>query len=36
VKRQRDLDNEEGKYYLHHEQIDSLPAEFNNIANITQ
>jgi len=35
VKRQRDLDNEENKFYLHHEQIDSLPVEFNNIANIT-
>lgn len=25
VKRQRDLDNEENKFYLHHEQIDQLP-----------
>ena len=26
VKRQRDLENDENKFYLHHEQIDSLPA----------
>ena len=29
------MENSDDKYYLHHEQIDSLPAEFSNIGNIT-